>query len=119
MSTRTLTLSAAACLLTACASGMKQAPAPLVPNLEVPADLLSSDPAPLPALTDPTPSGMLATHVQGAQQYHALAIDFRSLVCAITGQRGYTVNGAAPVRPTWCETHEAATSAPTAPDVAR
>lgn len=73
--------------------------------MSIPADLLATDPAALPQPADGSRVALLSNHVQVAGMYHALADDFRALVCAVTGQAGVLVNGAEPMRPEWCEPH--------------
>lgn len=105
MCKRILILLAATLMATACAHGVKQTPAPFsqVPNLDIPADLLTGQVQALPQPANGSRSELLTNHVEVARRYHVMGIDFASLVCAITGQQGITVNGARPMRPTWCD----------------
>ncbi len=105
MSKRILILLAVILMATGCGRGVKQTPVPSsqVPNLEVPADLLSRDVAMLPQPESGARTDLLSNHVDVAKLYHALGIDFTALVCAITGQQGITINGAKSVRPKGCE----------------
>lgn len=105
MCKRILILAAVTLMVTACAHGVKRTPAPSsqVPNLEIPADLLTGEVPALPQPDSGARSDLLTNHVEVAKAYHVLGIDLLSLVCAITGQRGVTINGAAPVQPQACE----------------
>lgn len=88
-----------------CARGVKPMPAPssMVPDLSIPADLLVGDVEALPQPDSGKRSDLVANHIDVARAFHTLAIDFTALVCAITGQRGVTINGAPPVQPQGCE----------------
>jgi hypothetical protein len=73
-----------------------------VPDLSIPADLLSRDVEALPQPASGKRSDLVTNHVEVAHAYHALGIDFTALVCAVTGQQGITINGAKPQRPPQC-----------------
>lgn len=45
---------------------------------------------------------LLMNHVAVAKSWHLMRNDLLSLVCAITGQQGVTINGLPPIQPAAC-----------------
>lgn len=104
MHKRILVLSLVALMATGCAHGVKPTPAPMdsKPNLSISADLLTGKTNDLPQPNSGEWGDLLMNHVAVAKAYDALRIDYVSLVCAITGQQGVTINGLPPVQPAQC-----------------
>ena len=102
MCKRILILLAVILMATGCAHGARQTQASSPPNLQIAPGLLRLPADELPQPENGSRSALLGNHVQAAREYHRLRIDYRGLVCSVTGQGGITINGLPPRRPDGC-----------------
>ncbi len=60
------------------------------------------EPTSLPDLDGADDIALLRNHVAVARIAHGTADQLRALVCGLMSQSGFTVNGAPPAPPAWC-----------------